>query len=147
MVRVLVRDEDAVEVVLAFPNGGEAGGDLLAAESGIDQKARPGGGDEGRVAGTAAGEDADLDDSRSLKRKSRTEGEAVSTALRLSSDRYLSRLAACAMGISGRWKRGASRDATGARRLHTDPDMHGIARDHRDSRARDRSRPDLYCAE
>ena len=63
MIRVLVRYENAIEVVLALTNGIEPRGDFLTAQPDIDQNPSTLGGDEGRITGTSACKDADLDDS------------------------------------------------------------------------------------
>jgi hypothetical protein len=62
MIVVLVGDQDGVEGGDVFADGGQTFGDFAAAETGIDQDTGMVRGDEGRVTGAAAGENADFDD-------------------------------------------------------------------------------------
>src|SRR5208283_670362 len=57
---MLMRDQDAVQVLFAFTDGVEAGDEFFAAQAGIDKDARVFGGNECGVAGTTARENADL---------------------------------------------------------------------------------------
>lgn len=65
VVRMLVRDQDAVEVVLALADRAEPRADLFPAQPGVDEEARAFSGNEGGIAGAAAGQNADLDDESS----------------------------------------------------------------------------------
>jgi hypothetical protein len=59
---MFVRHEDAVESVLALADRAEPRADLFPAEPGVDEETRAIGGNEGGIAGAAAGQYADLDD-------------------------------------------------------------------------------------
>jgi hypothetical protein len=59
---MLVGNQNGVKRSDVFVDGGETLGRFAAAEPGIDEDTRPSGGNEGRVAGAAASEDANLDD-------------------------------------------------------------------------------------
>jgi hypothetical protein len=60
MIGMFVRDEDAIQILFAFADGIEAGDEFFPAKTGIDKDARAFGGNECRVAGTAARENADF---------------------------------------------------------------------------------------
>ena len=62
MVAVLVRHQNCVERIGGFPDEREAPLQLPETQAGIDEDARPVGGDECHVAGTTAGQDAKLYD-------------------------------------------------------------------------------------
>jgi len=59
---MLVTNEDGVEACGFFADDGEAGEGFAAAKAGVDKDACASGVNEGGVAGTAAGQDADLND-------------------------------------------------------------------------------------
>jgi hypothetical protein len=62
MVVVLVGNKNGIERANVFPDSSEAFGGLTAAQARVDENAGAAGGDEGRVAGAAASEDANFDD-------------------------------------------------------------------------------------
>jgi len=62
---MFVRDEDGIQRGQIFADSRQTLGDFAAAQARIDKKARPASGDEHRVARTAAGENADLNDTES----------------------------------------------------------------------------------
>lgn len=68
MVGVFVGDEDGVEFGNVLADGGQTFGDFAAADAGVDQNTGAAGSQEGRVAGTAGGQDADLENGRRLLR-------------------------------------------------------------------------------
>jgi len=59
-----MRDQNAVQVVLGLADRVQAGRDFFAAQPSVNDDACALGGNEGGVAGTAARENADLDDNR-----------------------------------------------------------------------------------
>jgi hypothetical protein len=59
---MFVRDQDGVQSGQILTDSGQAFRDFAAAQAGIDENARAIRGYQNRVAGTAAREDADLDD-------------------------------------------------------------------------------------
>jgi hypothetical protein len=61
---MLVRHQNGVERFDVFTNSRQALGDLAPAQTGINQQTGLAGGDKGRVAGTAACENADFDDKK-----------------------------------------------------------------------------------
>ena len=62
MIVVLMGDQDGIERIDVFADGGQAFGNLAAAEAGIDQDAGTIRGNERRITGAAAGENANFDD-------------------------------------------------------------------------------------
>jgi hypothetical protein len=62
---MFVRDQDGVEVVLAFADPLQTGRNLLPAQPGVDEETRAFGGNEGGIARAAAGQNTDLDDESS----------------------------------------------------------------------------------
>ena len=62
MIVVLVGDQDGIEHIDVFADGGQAFGNLAAAEAGIDQDAGAAGGNERRITGAAACENTNLND-------------------------------------------------------------------------------------
>jgi hypothetical protein len=62
MIAVLMRHQNRIETVEAFAYNRKTLGNLPPAQAGIDQDARPVRRDEGRVSGTAAGENANFND-------------------------------------------------------------------------------------
>jgi len=67
MIGVFVRDDNAVQAVLGLANRIQAEDEFFAAQTGVDDNACTCGGNEGGVAGTAARENANLNDARPLK--------------------------------------------------------------------------------
>ena len=59
---MLVGDQDGVDAVQGFADRGQALAQLQHAEAGVHQDARIFGGQQGGIAGTAAGQHAELDD-------------------------------------------------------------------------------------
>jgi hypothetical protein len=66
MVGVFVRDQHGIEFRDVLADSGQTLCDFAAADAGIDQDAGTGGSQEGRVAGTAGGQDANLENGRGL---------------------------------------------------------------------------------
>jgi len=64
MIVVLVGDQDGIESIDVFADGGQAFGNLAAAEAGIDQDAGAVCGNERRITSAAARENANFDDAR-----------------------------------------------------------------------------------
>jgi hypothetical protein len=57
---MLVRDQDRIQLFGVFIDEGQAGQNVAPAQPGVDEDARFFGADKGGIAGTAAGENANL---------------------------------------------------------------------------------------
>ena len=64
---MLVGDQDGVDGGEVLADGGQPPGEFPHAQPGVHQNARVFGGQQGGVAGTAAGQHAELDDGRLLE--------------------------------------------------------------------------------
>jgi hypothetical protein len=64
VIGMLMRDQNGIQVLHRLADRVQAGRGFFTAQPGVNEDARPLGGNEGGVAGTAARENADLDDDR-----------------------------------------------------------------------------------
>jgi len=62
MIGVFMADENGVEILRPFADGCQALEGALAAQAGVNEDAGAPGGDKGRIARAARGQNADLDD-------------------------------------------------------------------------------------